>query len=460
MQWNDLLFLPIRQNTTDTHFSKADHERTEKMVWVQSIMWGVLLSCWYLKLLAQPPAPPQNEVIVLKGGTLHIGNGTVIEDGIVVFEKGKITYSGNRAEIPIPSHGKIIDTRGKHIYPGFIAANTITGLVEIDAARPTRDFSETGELNPNVRSLIAYNTDSRIIPTLRHNGILLAQVTPQGGLIPGTSSVVQLDAWNWEDAAYKADIAVHLHWPEITVRRGWWAEPELNETNKKYLETVKKIHDFFTQAYAYYQQPSAEVNLKFEAMKGLFARNKKLFVHVNGGREISEAVLLKKKYELDMVIVGGAESYLVTDMLRENGIPVILTDIHALPQRPDDDIDITFKLPALLKQAGVDFCLSLRGSWQQRNLPFVAGTAASYGLSQEEALAAITSSVARILGIAHNTGTLEVGKDANIIVSEGDVLDMRSSRLVYAFIQGRAVELQNHQTQLYQKFSRKYGHEY
>jgi imidazolonepropionase-like amidohydrolase len=271
--------------------------------------------------------------------------------------------------------------------------------------------------------------------------------------------VVQLDAWNWEDAAYKTDIGIHLNWPVMTIRKGWWAEPEGSEANKKYLEAVKKIDEFFAQAKAYHTQPSAEKNLKLEALRGVFSKTKKVFVHVSGAKEIMEVTAFKKTFNIDLVIVGGEESYQVADVLKENNIPVILSELHSLPGKPEDDIDLPYKLPLLLKQAGVEFCLSMGGSWQQRNLPFVAGTAAAYGLTKEEALAAITSSAAKILGLEKITGTIEAGKDANIIVSEGDVLDMRSSIIIYAFIQGRQIELDNHQTQLYRKFTDKYNNQ-
>jgi len=405
------------------------------------------------------PAKPQTKAIVLKGATVHVGNGTVIENGAVKFENGKIIFAGKENELKASGNEKVVDVKGKHVYPGFIAPNTVLGLVEIEAARPTRDFNEVGEMNPNVRSLIAYNTDSRILPTIRSNGVLLAEVTPQGGTIPGTSSVVQLDGWNWEDAAYKTDIGIHLNWPVMTIKKGWWAEPEGNEANKKYLEAIKKIDEFFAQAKAYYAQPSAEKNLKFEAMKDVFAKTKKVFVHVSGAKEIMEVAAFKKRFDVEVVVAGGEESYQVTDVLKENKIPVILSELHALPGKPEDDVDLPYKLPYLLKQAGVAFCLSMGGSWQQRNLPFIAGTAAAYGLGKEEALAAITSSTAKILGLDKITGTLEVGKDANIIISEGDVLDMRTSKITHAFIQGREIELDNHQTQLYRKFTDKYNNQ-
>jgi imidazolonepropionase-like amidohydrolase len=411
-------------------------------------------------LFAQVPTPakPQATPIVLKGATIHVGNGMVIENGAVVFDKGIITFAGKQTDLKLAGNETIMDVTGKHVYPGLIAANTILGLVEVEAARPTRDFREVGEMNPNIRSLIAYNTDSKIIPTIRSNGILLAEVVPQGNTMAGASSVVQLDAWNWEDAAYKTDMGIHLNWPVMHIKKGWWAQPEPSEQNKKYLEGIKTIEDFFEQARAYSKAENVtEKNLKMEAMKEVFLKKKKVFVYAHGAKEILNVAAFKKKFDINVVLVGGEESYMVADVLKENNIAVVLNDIHALPGKPEDDVDLPFKLPYLLKEKGVDFCITIAGSWQVRNLPFVAGTTVAYGLSKEEALSSITYSAAKILGIDNKTGTIAAGKDANIIVSTGDVLDMKSSIIEHAFIQGRAIELQNHQNHLYQKFTDKYA---
>jgi imidazolonepropionase-like amidohydrolase len=423
-----------------------------------AIVTTLLFSINFLKAQVPTPAKPQVTPIILKGATIHIGNGQVIENGVIAFNKGKITFVGKQEELKLSGNENIINVSEKHIYPGLIATNTILGLVEIEAVRPTRDFNEVGEFNPNIRSLIAYNTDSKIIPTIRSNGILLAEVIPQGGIISGSSSVLQLDAWNWEDAAYSTDKAIYLNWPVMHVKKGWWAQPEPSEQNKKYAEATKNIEDFFEQALAYSKaEKISEKNLKMEAMKDVFLKKKKVFVNANGAKEILNIAAFKKRFNIEVVLVGGEESYLVADILKENNIAVVLNEVHALPAKSDDDVDLPFKLPAILKDKGVDFCITISGSWQVRNLPFVAGTTVAYGLTKEEALKTITLSAAKILGIEKQTGSLEAGKDANIIVSNGDVLDMKTSIIEHAFIQGRKIELDNHQTQLYNKFTDKYS---
>jgi imidazolonepropionase-like amidohydrolase len=408
------------------------------------------------------PAPVQAKSILLKGGTAHIGNGTVIENAAIGFLNGKITLVSTVGNIPAGvSFEETIDVTGKHIYPGFIAVNSTLGLTEIDAVRATRDFNETGTFNPHVRSIIAYNTDSRITPTVRSNGILLAQITPRGGLVTGTSSVVELDAWNWEDAALRIDDGVHLNWPNIFSYSGWWAEPGNIEKNKEYDKQVNEIKSFFSEAKAFNQLSNpAEKNLKLESMKGLFEGIQTLYINASHAKEITQAVNFAKGMGIKRVaIVGGEDSWLVTDLLKENNVSVVVKRLHSLPSLPEDDIDLPFKLPALLQKAGVLYCLNYEGDMEvmgTRNLAFTAGTAATYGLTKEQALASITLNAAKILGIDNRAGSIEIGKDATIFVSSGDALDMKSNDLEHAFIRGRKIDLDNHQRQLYKKFSDKY----
>lgn len=409
------------------------------------------------------PAKPQGKPIVITGATIHVGNGQVIENGYIAFNKGKITAVGTGAA-PAMAGADVIDAAGKQIYPGFIAPCTTLGLVEIEeGARGTVDDEETGELNPNVRSLVAFNTDSKVIPTVRSNGILLAQPTPGGGIISGESSVVQLDAWNWEDAAYKKDVAIHLTWPVARAagRRGGFrgAMPAGGESPaERAQKALDNVYSLFSQAQAYAESPKPEVtNVRFGAMKGLFDGTKKLFVIADGAKEIEQAVAFAKQFKLQLVIVGGRESYMVTDLLRDNNVPVIIRETQALPAHDEDDVYLCYKLPHLLQEGGVLYGLTGIGFWRQRNLPFEAGQAVGYGISKEQALAMITSNNAKILGIDKTTGTLEAGKDANLFISGGDALDMISLDVQKAFIQGRDINLDNLHKQLYRKFAGKYG---
>jgi imidazolonepropionase-like amidohydrolase len=329
----------------------------------------------------------------------------------------------------------------------------------VEAVRSTNDFSEVGEINPSVRSLVAYNTDSKVINTLRSNGILLAQITPEGGMIPGSSSVVQLDAWNWEDAAYKKDGAIHFYMPTLLPPPSLPGRfPITKDRAAEFAEKTAKVRAFLAEAKAYYQEDKhSAVNLKFDAVRKLFTKEQKLFIHCNLVKEMLVAVDFAKEFGIDVVIAGGADSWIIADVLKQNNIAVVLGQPHSLPLTQDDDVDQPYKTAAQLQQAGVLFCLSNEGFWQQRNLPFEAGTVSTYGLSKEEALTAVTLNPAKILGIDKTTGSLEPGKDANIVISTGDLLDMRSSVVTQAFIQGREVNLDNKHKQLYERYKYKYG---
>lgn len=404
------------------------------------------------------PSPAQTKKIVISGGTLHIGNGQVIENGTLSIEKGKIKIE----TAAVTGDVERIDATGKHVYPGVIAPNTNLGLVEVSSTKSTTDFDELGDMNPSIRSIIAYNTDSKVINTLRSNGVLLAQIVPQGGLISGTSTVVQLDAWNWEDAAYVLDNGVHMTFPALINRpmqmrrRGGDSDPV-----KLGLERIEQGRVFFREAKAYLQEKThAAVNLKFEATRGLFDRTKTLYIHCDLVKEMLVAVDFAKEFNFKLVIVGGADSYMIADILAANNVGVILHEPHALPATDDDAVDQPYKTGAQLQKAGVLFTIcqdSGDGYTQIRNLPFMAGTMSTYGLTKEEALSAITLNPAKILGIADRTGSLENGKDANIVISTGDLLDMKSSVVTHAFIQGRAINLDNKHTQLFNRYKYKYG---
>ncbi|MCO5950725.1 amidohydrolase family protein [Mucilaginibacter flavidus] len=428
------------------------------------IFGGLLLSTILANGQANiSPAKAQMKPIIIKGATIHVGNGTVINNGYIAFDKGKITAIGE-GSAPNTAGADVVDATGQQIYPGFICPITTLGLVEIEeGARGTVDEEETGDLNPHVRSLIAFNTDSKVIPTVRSNGILLAQPTPVGGTISGTSSVVQLDAWNWQDAAYKADIAIHLTWPVARVqgrRRPAAPTPGVPQESPadRAQKAIDAITNLFNEAKAYADIAKPEVtNIRLEAMKGLFNGTKKLFVNAEGAKEIIQAVDFGKKMGVQVVIVGGNESYLVTDVLKDNNVPVILKETQRLPDKEEDDVYLPYKLPKILQDAGVTYGLTGIGFWRQRNLPFEAGQSVGYGLTKEQAISMITINNAKILGIDKTTGTLEVGKDANLFVSKGDALDMISIDVDYAFIQGRNINLDNLHKQLYKKFADKYG---
>ncbi len=416
------------------------------------------------------PAPEQTGSFFITNATIHVGNGQVINKGTIKVTNGKIELVIN-GTYQSTVGSRVIDAAGKHVYPGLISSITNLGLKEVGSGvRGSNDYDELGNMNPSIRSIVAYNTDSKVINTLRSNGILLANIVPQNeesvssSLITGTSSVVQLDAWNWEDAAYRMDGQMHFNMPSLLARTNRFAaffniqQPQVDPV-KQALEQIDKVKMFFKEAKGYLNESThKQTNLKYEATKGLFNRSQKLFVHCNAVKEMLLAIDFVTEFGFDVVVVGGSESWQIADLLKQNNVAVILQQMHSLPQSIDDDVDQPFKTPAMLQRAGVLFAISDNdGTTRGRNLMFNAGTATSYGLTKEEALAAITLNAAKILGIANTTGSIEIGKDANIVISDGDILDMKSSVITNAFIKGREINLSNKHTQLYERYKFKYG---
>ncbi len=404
------------------------------------------------------PAVEQSEPIAIIGATIHIGDGTIINDGVLTFAKGVITAVGTANEnIDLLNH-RIIDLQGQHLYPGFILPNTVMGLLEVANLRATDDVTEEGDINASVRAAIAYNTDSEIIPTQRFNGILTAQITPRGGLISGLSTVVKLDGWNWEDAVLKTDDGMHMHWPTFTSMKRDEISGRMEKVeNAYYTAQTQLLHSLFQNSLSY---NGSTVNLNLAAMQGLFTGDIKLFIHADQAKEIISSIRFARAYGVrEIVLVGGRDALKVKDLLLTESIPVVYQAVHALPDMEWHDIDLPFKTPALLHEAGIKVGIStgLADLGSQRNLPFFAGTAAAYGLDRETALSMVTRNNAEILGVDDRVGTLEAGKDATLFTSLGDALDMRTSQVQQVFIQGREVDLYGTQQELYERFYEKYS---
>lgn len=427
------------------------------------ILFLVLLN---VKLFAQVPEPvnDQTKPVLIYNAFIHIGDGNTIQNGFVSFDNGKITdVSSEDLDLESGTYNNFlkINANGSHLYPGLILPNSKVGLEDISAVRATVDHTEVGELNSNIRSLIAFNTDSEVISTFRYNGILLSQVVPDGSFVTGNSSIMMMEGWNWEDAAYKIDDGMHVKWPRKTYPPSRWSGQTSFRDNPNYKSSVDMINKFLIDSRSYFNlngDENKEVNLKLEAMVDVFNGKKKIYLHVGSREQIIESVQMFQKHGInDLVLVGANDALYAIDFILENDLPVLLNNLHRVPSRNHEDVDLPYKLPYLLQKEGVLVGLTASGSLHsQRNLPFLAGTAAGYGLGKEEALKLITSNNAKILGIDNVTGTIMVGKDANIIISKGDILDMKSSVIEYAFITGRKVNLDGKQQILYDRFKRKY----
>lgn len=405
----------------------------------------------------------QHSNILLLNGFLHAGNGETLASAAIGIRNGEIALIKNSLAFTYQKTewDTIIDLKGKHIYPGFVAPNTTLGITEIDAVRATRDFEEVGVYNPHIRSQIAYNTESEVIATVRSNGVLICQPTPRGGVVSGTSSILFLDGWNWEDATLQKDDGIHVNWPTSIQRME--GNRNVKEKSKKYESQLQELYAFFEAAKAYCSEKNPKTtDLRYAAMRNCFNAQQRVYFHANQLQQLQDIIDFCQHFDFPYpVIVGGYDSYLITRELKDAKIPVMLYRTHSLPEREDDPVNLPYSVASKLQEAGVLFCIQNEGDMEAmnaRNLPFLAGTAKGYGLTEEQAVAAISLNACKIMGIDKMYGSIEVGKSATLFVSEGNALDMRSNQVRMALIDGRFIDLQNRQTELYEKYREKYTH--
>ena len=415
----------------------------------------------------QTPAKSQTQDILITNAFIHIGNGNTIENGSIGFSNGKLNYVGENISkedlFPVifsENTPRVINANGKHIYPGFIALNSTLGLVEIDAVRASDDEDELGDFLPHIRSAIAYNAESKVVESVRPNGVLIAQVVPRGGTISGSSSVMQLDAWNWEDALVKTDEGIHMNWPRPYTRGRWWLgeDPSLKE-NINYVKSINRIKTFFEESSVYSGQNPK--HLPYSSMKNVFEGSKTVYLHASFERQIVDGINFLKNQKIDnIVLVNGEESINQIELLKKYNIPVVISRPHRLPDNEDQDPKLTFKLAKKLIEKGITVGIDPSGQMERmntRNLPFYAGSFSAYGVNKEDAIKMLTINAAKILGIDEQLGSLELGKDATLFISEGDALDMRTNIISNAFINGREISLETHQTELWKRYSKKFS---
>jgi len=411
---------------------------------------------------AQIPAPSQTNPILLKNGFIHTISKGVVE-GSILFDKGKIVRIAKY--ISPPDDCEIVNLDGKHVYPGMIAAVSGIGLVEINAVAVTNDHSERGEFNPNVRTNVAFNPDSEIIPATRSNGVLVANVIPTSGLVSGQSSVMMLDGWTWENATLSFPSGLHINWPNMSTKATTDNEKKRLKKAKQQLSDLEKMIKN-ARAYARLRKTksrSAEdyhnEDLRWESMIPYVNKKFPIYVHANEVTQIEAAISWAKRNILEIVIVGGKDAWRTTDLLVKNKIPVIYEGVTSLPYRRFEDYDQAYKTPSILYEKGVQFCISDYGyagkAEQIRNLPYQASMAASYGLPKEAALRAVTLSAAEILGVDKQIGSLDIGKDATLFISDGDPLEIRTN-IIQAYIQGKKIDMRDRHKTLYSKFKEKY----
>ncbi len=425
---------------------------------------ALLLLCRSISFSSgQIPAKPQEKPIVIVNATIHTVSGPVIEKGTIVFDKGKITAVG--ANVSIPQNAEVIEATGKHVYPGLISSGTYIGLTEISAVRASNDRDEVGRINPNVRAEAAFNPESELIPVARANGITTIVTAPTGGLISGTSAAMMMDGWTWEEMTLKAPAALYVQWPDMNISRGRYGIRSEDDQKKEREKQLKDLSNTFEEARAYMLAKKAEsqkgipyhdMDTRWESMIPVLERKIPVVVYATDMQQIQAAVAWAGQQNVKLIIGGGYDAWRVADLLKKNNVPVLAGGIFRIPGRRFERYDEAYVLPKKLFESGIQFAiLGEEDAAHERNLPYQAAMAAAYGLPKDEALKAITLYPAQIFGIADKVGSLEVGKDATLLVTSGDPLEIICS-VEMEFIQGRKIDLSSKHTMLYEKYKEKY----
>ena len=414
----------------------------------------------------QIPGTEQKRPILLRGGTLHTVTGDVLEEHDLLFAEGKIITIDEQIQ-PSPETD-VLDIYGKHVIPGFIAGYTRIGLTEISAVKQTNDHSEIGEINPNVRANVAYNPDSDLIPVTRSNGVLTVNSAPTSGRIAGQSSVMYMDGWTWEDATLKHPSALNLNWPSMQFDFRKDAKKKEKEQREGYNKAIREMDLLVRDVRAYHHRKNAKErkaehkqksDLRLESMIPFIVFKEPIHIKANNVRQIEAAVKWSTKHDLNIVIVGGGDAWRIPEILVEKNIPVILLGVQNTPRRRFEPIHTPYKVPAILQKSGVHFCISLNPGYPMdghvRTLPDEAMRAASWGLTKDQALRAITLSAAEILGVDERIGSLDLGKDATFFISDNEPLT-QSNHPTKAFIQGKEIDLSDRQKDLWEKYKEKY----
>jgi imidazolonepropionase-like amidohydrolase len=411
------------------------------------------------------PTAEQSQPVVLKGATIHTVTKGTITNGTIVMERGKILAIGG-PEVAAPRGAKVVDVTGKHIYPGLIDAYSTVGITEIGAVDVSSDINELGDFNPNVRPEVAINAESRHIGTTRSAGVLVAFATPGGGLISGLSSAISLEGWTWEEMSMKGAAALNVNWPDPNARPrrfgggpppGFGGRPQ--PAPKTYAEQVEELRNFFGEARAYRDALKAgqtvRTDTRYAAMIPALNGEIPVVVAAEGAAQINDALTWGKQEGVKLVIRGGRDAVKVASRLKAENVPVILTSTMSAPARSDDGYDEAYGTPAALFKAGVRFAIAGEGNaLYSYRLPWDAGVAVAFGLPEEEALKAVTINAAEFMGVADKVGSLEVGKEATLVITTGTPLDM-TTNIIQSYIQGREIDMNDMQKQFFKKYMEK-----
>jgi imidazolonepropionase-like amidohydrolase len=414
-------------------------------------------------LLATLPVLAQGGSYAVTNARIYTVSGQVIENGTVLIRDCKIAAVGK--SVSIPGNTKVINARGLEVYPGLIDGGGNIGLTEIGAVPATVDTSEMNDYSPQIFAAAAINPASEHIPVTRLNGITAAVSRPAGGTISGQAALIHLSGWTIDDIAIRKSVGMIFNFPSLRASGGRGGrgrgQSSFTDAKRAFDNKLAEIRNLLNDARSYAKAkeaaaknsnlPPVERNLKMEALVPVIKGELPLLVDASSNRDIRNAVEFAEKEKLRIILTGAEESWRVADLLKEKKVPVILGPIIAMPVREDDSYDSRFTAPSILFKAGVKFCFATEGSSFARNLPYQAGTAVAYGLPKEEALKALTLNAAEILGVAAELGSIDVGKVADLVVTDGDIMELKT-QVKYLFIKGQPVELKSRQTDLADKY--------
>ena len=414
-------------------------------------------------LAAAASIPQATDSFMIRNATVHTMAGADIANGSVLVRDGKIAGVGQN--LSAPAGTQVIDGTGLHIYPGMIDSGTTVGLTEIGAVRESSDVAEIGKFNPQLRASVAVNPSSEHVPVTRANGITSIIALPAGELISGQASLMHLDGWTSDEMTVEGGAALHLRMPTVQTRMSGrffddappgGGGPSYDEARKKYEAEMRELNDFFESAHRYQKAKSAHMpgfqqDLRFEAMLPVINGEEPVLVSAARERAIRDAIAFGEKQKIRIILADALEAYKVAGELAAKKIPVILGPTLALPEEEDDPYDRPFTTPSDLFKAGVKFAFASNSVEFSRNLPYQAATAVAFGLPHDEAMKAITVNAAQIWGVDKLMGSIEEGKWADLMITNGDPLET-PTQVTQLFIKGRPVDLDNKQHRLYEKY--------
>jgi imidazolonepropionase-like amidohydrolase len=407
-------------------------------------------------------SPGKKPLVAIRNATIVPVSSATIPNGTIVFNNGVITAVG--ASVAIPANATVIDGTGLFVYPGLIDAGSHVGLEEISAVPGTVDTAELGDINPNARAEVAVNPHSNVIPVTRVNGITTVVTEPEGGIISGSSAMIQLAGWTPQEMTLKAPLAMHIHFPRLrsaAFDEVPQDEEAAKEAAKNYTKQIDKLRDVLKDAQAYAKVSAARTNhpdikrndrdVILEALVPVVEGRVPVVMHANLERDIRAALKFADEFKLRVILADAEDVARVIPYLKSRNIPVILGPILSTPPREDDPYDLIFTNAKTLNDAGIPFAIQSQDAHNARNLPYQAAACAAFGLPKDVALRSVTLAPAQIFGLADKIGSLETGKLANIILTDGDPLEI-VTHVRRLFIGGEEITLDTNQTLLYEKF--------